>query len=209
MEAADGSSNKSRLLVKEPIAQKGRNKSRAVLHRDSCYLLWHGVVSPVRGVMGDSDSSPPHIPPPHPSSPSLCPSPPPPWFLPSLVTHWTGAWWPRRIWHSPGIQFLPNFHRCAVCFGHTSPLLCASCPHALCCCKKCRKSLSRLHVCMWGTKRILKWFKHQKPGLLTYSWQLARQQCVERKNLGTSLPVQQLRLCASSVGVRVRSLVRE
>ena len=127
MEAADGSSNKSRLLVKEPIARKGRNKSRAVLHRDSCYLLWHGVVSPVRGVMGDSDSSPPHIPPPHPPSP--------PWFLPSLVTHWTGAWWPRRIGHSPGIQFLPNLHRCAVWFGQTSPLLCASCPHALCCCK--------------------------------------------------------------------------
>ena len=49
MEAADGSSNKSRLLVKEPIARKGRNKSRAVLHRDSCYLLWHGAVSPVGG----------------------------------------------------------------------------------------------------------------------------------------------------------------
>ena len=101
MEAADGSSNKSRLLVKEPIARKGRNKSRAVLHRSSCYLLWHGVVSPVGGVMGDSDSSPPHVPRPHPSSFSRCPSPPPHWFLPSLVTLWTGAWWPRRSLHVP------------------------------------------------------------------------------------------------------------
>lgn len=85
MEAADGSSNKSRLLVKEPIARKGRNKSRAVLHRDSCYLLWHGVVSPVRGVMGDSDSSPPQVP--HPS----LPPPPcvPPLPLPGFFPPWS------------------------------------------------------------------------------------------------------------------------
>ena len=57
-----------------------------------------------------------------PSSSSLCPSPPPPWFLPSLVTHWTGAWWPRRIWHSPGIQCLPSFHAvlCALAKLHYS-----------------------------------------------------------------------------------------
>lgn len=178
MEAADGSSNKSRLLVKEPIARKGRNKSRAVLHRDSCYLLWHGVVSPVGGgaVMGDSDSSPPHVPPPNPSSSSLSPSPPPHWFLPSVVTHWTGAWWPRRSLQVPlGFSSyqtstsvlcdLAKFHRFSV-------------PHAYMyhvAFKKRKKSLSRLRVCMWGTKRILKWFKHQKPGLLIYCWQLTRQ----------------------------------
>ena len=152
MEAADGSSNKSRLLVKEPIARKGRNKSRAVLHRDSCYLLWHGAVSPVGGgVMGDSDSSPPHVPRPHPSSSSRCPSPPLHWFLPSLVTLWTGLMASKDLTSSPGIRFLPNFYRCAVWFGQIPPLLCASCPHVSCCFKKRKKSLSRLHVCMWGT----------------------------------------------------------
>lgn len=35
--------------MKEPIAWKGRNKSQAVLHCSSCYLLWYGVVGHVRG----------------------------------------------------------------------------------------------------------------------------------------------------------------
>lgn len=36
--------------MEEPIAWKGRNKSQAVLHCSSCYLLWYGVVA-VSGVM--------------------------------------------------------------------------------------------------------------------------------------------------------------
>lgn len=35
--------------MKEPIAWKDRNKSQAVLHCSSCYLLWYGVVGRVRG----------------------------------------------------------------------------------------------------------------------------------------------------------------
>lgn len=35
--------------MKEPIAWKDRNKSQAVLHCSSCYLLWYGVVGCVRG----------------------------------------------------------------------------------------------------------------------------------------------------------------
>ena len=152
MEAADGSSNKSRLLVKEPIARKGRNKSRAVLHRSSCYLLWHGVVSPVGG--GDGrlrlQSSSRSAPPPFLLLPVSLPSP-------SLVSSLLGYTLDRCLMASkeftcsPGIQFLPNFYCCAVWFGQIPPLLCASCPHLSCCFKKHKKSLSRLHVCMWGT----------------------------------------------------------
>lgn len=35
--------------MKEPIAWKDRNKSQAVLHCNSCYLLWYGVVGHVKG----------------------------------------------------------------------------------------------------------------------------------------------------------------
>lgn len=83
MEAADGPSNKSRLLGKEPIAWEGRNKSQAVLHCGSGYLLWQGVVSllgrVVVVVVGDSDRciAPPSFS--HPSFP-LSPAFFPAWF---------------------------------------------------------------------------------------------------------------------------------
>lgn len=85
--------------MKEPIAWKGRNKSRAGLHCDSCYLPWHGVVSPVGGADGRlrllvlfPSTALPHSPSPSYLFPVPSPSPSLYCFLPSLVTHLTGAW---------------------------------------------------------------------------------------------------------------------
>lgn len=117
MEAADGPSNKSRLLGKEPIAWEGRNKSRAVLHCDSGYLLWQGVVSPlgrVVVVMGDSDRCiAPFLLLPSLLSSLSC-------FLPCLVPDWTSGWHFLYCKDSPK-------NCCAVWSGPTPQALCASC----------------------------------------------------------------------------------
>lgn len=199
MEAADGSSNKSRLLVKEPIARKAEI-SRAVLHRDSCYLLWHGLWALSGGdgrLRLESSSGPPPQPS---SSPCVPPSP-------SLVsfTPWS------HIGQVPdGLEGF-DIPLAFSAYQASTAVLCAlaklhyssvpRCPHALCCWKKRRKSLSRLHVCMWEAKRITKWFKHQEAGA-SHLQLTAHQTAVygKEKNLGTSLPVQQLRQCASQYG---------